>query len=116
MAFIRRHRAGLLVTGTAAAVLVGGGVALAAASSADGTVASRLPGYERLANPTVSTQQAEDAARQAVPGATVEGTDLDHDHGATVWEVDVRNQQGVEYEVRVDAGNGTVLSVEQDDD
>ncbi|MEG8184568.1 PepSY domain-containing protein [Nocardia terpenica] len=76
-----------------------------------------MPGLQALVGaPASSAQQAEDAARQAVPGATVLDTDLGHDRGATVWEVEVRTPQGVEYEVRIEANNGAVMSVEQGDE
>ncbi|GAA5106061.1 PepSY domain-containing protein [Nocardia iowensis] len=118
---IRRHRAALLAVGTAAAaVLAVGGIALATASPGDAghTAASQVLGHDwkLVAGQTISREQAIDAARQAVPGATVEDTDLDDDRGTTVWEVDVRDAQGVESEVHVDANSGKVLSVEPDDD
>jgi uncharacterized membrane protein YkoI len=62
---------------------------------------------EKLA--TVSTEQAGDAARAAVPG-TVAETDLGNENGFVVYSVEINGSDGSVTEVTVDAGDGTVLA------
>ena len=57
---------------------------------------------------TVSQQQAEQAALVTVPG-TVAQTDLDAENGFVVYSVEINGADGTVTEVKVDAGNGTVL-------
>lgn len=67
--------------------------------------------------PHVSRQiQMEDAivtARERVPGQVVEA-ELDRRRGKLVFEIDIITDQGVRYEVVVDADSGMILSVELD--
>lgn len=64
---------------------------------------------------TVSQAAAEAAALQAVPG-TVTASELGNENGSVVWEVDVQKADGSAVEVKVDAGNGTVLAQETGDE
>lgn len=57
----------------------------------------------------ISKSEAEAAAEAAVGGNASE-TELGNENGALVYEVEIGNQ-----EVKVDAGNGKVLSVQKDD-
>lgn len=67
--------------------------------------------------PHVSRQiQMEDAivtARERVPGQVV-NAELERKRGRLVFEIDIITDQGVRYEVVVDAESGNVLSVELD--
>ena len=63
----------------------------------------------------VSKSDAEAAALQAVPG-TVTASELGNENGSLVWEVDVQKADGSAVEVKVDAGDGTVLAQEADDE
>jgi uncharacterized membrane protein YkoI len=54
---------------------------------------------------TVSAADAEAAALAANPGTTVIKTELDNENGALVYSVELSNGS----DVKVDAGNGTVL-------
>lgn len=63
---------------------------------------------------TVAKAQAERAALAEVPG-TVTAVELGNENGNLVWEVDVTAKDGTQHEVKVDAGNGTVLIAEADD-
>lgn len=52
-------------------------------------------------------------ARGQVEGKVVQA-ELEHEGGRQIFEVDIINNQGVKYEVRVDAQTGRVLGVDQD--
>ncbi|MBF6225798.1 PepSY domain-containing protein [Nocardia abscessus] len=114
-------RRGLLAGAAVAAVLVGGPVALYAATT------PQVPGRHAIvaslqdhdwaltAAPTISRQQAIDKALQAVPGSTAVSAELDAEGATTVWEVELRTPDGIEHEVTVDANSGAVLgTVKQD--
>ncbi|WP_031089807.1 PepSY domain-containing protein [Streptomyces sp. NRRL WC-3549] len=108
-----------------AAVLVGGGIATAAAFTGDdggddrGRVsqsADRTTG-SRTAGERVTLDQAVAAALKAVPG-TVTEAELDRDEDAgdrVVWELDVYGTDKAWHDVTVDAGSGKVLSARDDD-
>lgn len=48
------------------------------------------------------------------PGATIEETDLEQENGRFVYELDLRNAQGVQWDLQLDATNGQVLKDQQD--
>lgn len=48
------------------------------------------------------------------PGATIEETDLEQENGRFVYELDLRNAQGVQWDLQLDATNGEVLKDQQD--
>ncbi|MEV4008053.1 PepSY domain-containing protein [Actinomadura sp. NPDC049753] len=107
---------GLLVTVLAAGALAAGG-ATAAIAAADGGEGDS-PSGERSARTAVSLTQAADAALKTVPGKVRE-IELDGEHGAAVWEVDVLTGDGAAREVVVDSGSGKVVAdrpEKQDDD
>ncbi len=61
----------------------------------------------------ITHEQAAEAALAALPGATVQDTDLEEEDGFLVYEVDmILDRQ--EYEAYVDAGSGNVLCLERD--
>jgi uncharacterized membrane protein YkoI len=60
---------------------------------------------------TITPEQAKTAALDANPGATVVKVELDNENGALVYSVELSNG----LEVKVDAGNGAILSTEQED-
>ena len=104
-----------LVIAAAALAAAGGAssVALAAGTGANGSrsAASRLDdGKDLLPQATISEQQAVAAAQSAASGALNE-VDLEHYEGHLVFNVDVGR-----HDVKVDAGNGTVLAAPQDDE
>lgn len=57
----------------------------------------------------------EDAVRTALDevGGTLDGAQLGTEDGATVWEVDVDDPQGISVDVYVDVENGSVLKVDR---
>src|SRR3954467_6593787 len=72
--------------------------------------ASRLDdGKDLLPQAAITEQQAIEAAQSAAPGGLNE-VDLEHAGGRLVFNVDVGSK-----DVKVDASNGHVVSVDQDD-
>lgn len=63
---------------------------------------------------TISSSDAEQAALDANPGATVNSTELGNENGSVVYEVELTDADGADLEVKVDAGNGVVLAQETD--
>jgi uncharacterized membrane protein YkoI len=55
------------------------------------------------------------AALAGHQGATVGETELEEEHGRYVYKVDLRDPQGVRWEVELDAATGAVLQDRQDD-
>ncbi|MEU0871969.1 PepSY domain-containing protein [Nocardia brasiliensis] len=68
------------------------------------------------AQPAVTEQEALDAARNALMGATVQSIEFDTSDGAPKWEIDVKTRDGGGYEVAVDARTGTIVSIDEDND
>jgi len=60
---------------------------------------------------TITPEQAKAAALEANPGATVVKVELDNENGALVYSVELGNG----LDVKVDAGNGAILSTGQED-
>ncbi len=59
----------------------------------------------------ITADEAKNAALAANPGASVTKVELDNENGALVYSVELNNGS----DVKVDAGNGTVLVTEQAD-
>ncbi|WP_280276891.1 PepSY domain-containing protein [Nocardia wallacei] len=117
--FLRRIMHGLrwMLVGAVAVAVIGGGVVLTSFGSGGTAAAAVRPDQAHTqGNPAVTREQATAKAVEAVPGGTVQSAELDTDRNVTVWEVDVRGTDGIDYEVRVDAGSGAVLSHDRDDD
>lgn len=68
-------------------------------------------GYQKLAR--ITADQARSAALASVPG-TVTSVELENEDGNLVYGVTVKAAAG-ERDVKVDAGNGKVLHIEQDE-
>lgn len=86
--------------------------------SADGTEtkddeAAESKALESLA--TITPEQATSAALAAVPG-TAGAVELDNENGYVVYSVEVTADDGSDVEVKVDAGNASVLAQEVDND
>lgn len=62
---------------------------------------------------TVTLTGAIEAALAEVPGE-LEDADLDEDDGTVAWKVSIRESDGAEREVHLDAADGDVLRVEND--
>ncbi|BAL80272.1 PepSY domain-containing protein [Caldisericum exile] len=74
--------------------------------------ASESKAIEGLAK--ISQSDAEKAALAKVPGTVIKTT-LDNENGYLVYAVEVKDAQGKVFDVKVDAGNGTVLATEASD-
>ncbi|WP_339249331.1 PepSY domain-containing protein [Sporosarcina sp. FSL W8-0480] len=66
------------------------------------------PRYRRI-----SMTQATEIALQRVPGEVIKA-ELEYDDGILLYEIEIRNAQGVKYEVKVDAVTGEVIRVKLD--
>lgn len=66
------------------------------------------PRYRRI-----STEQAISIALQQVPGHVVK-TELEYEDGQLIYEIDIRNNQGIKYEVEIDAITGEIVKVKLD--
>ena len=60
-------------------------------------------------------QALNDIALQEHPGATITDTELEDKHGKYVYQVELRDTAGQEWDVDVDATSGVVLQNKQDD-
>ncbi|GAA4746346.1 hypothetical protein GCM10023328_30660 [Modestobacter marinus] len=65
---------------------------------------------------SVDEDAAATAAVEAVDGGEVAWSHLEEENGSVVWEVGVRAADGSFHEVTVDAGDGSVLGTDRDDD
>lgn len=61
------------------------------------------------AMPAVTKEQAEQTAVATVPGGTVVSSELNQRDGKSVWHVHIRNANGWDYDVNVDAASGAVV-------
>ena len=66
------------------------------------------PKYRRL-----SMEQAMEIARARVPGEVVEA-ELEFKDSGLIFEINIRTNEGMKYEVHVDAVSGQILKVKQD--
>ena len=62
----------------------------------------------------ISPDQARDAALAAVPG-TADKVELDNENGNVVYSVQITDASGAKTDVKVDAGNGSVLHQDSGD-
>lgn len=64
---------------------------------------------------TIDEATAAAAALATHPGEITE-TELGNENGSVVWEFDITQEDGTTVDVKVDAGNGSVLAADTDDD
>ncbi|QHF44263.1 peptidase [Pseudomonas sp. S35] len=62
----------------------------------------------------VAFDQLEATALALHPGATLVDTDLDEEYGKYVYEVELEDRDGIEWDVELDALTGQVLKNHQD--
>ena len=100
----KRHFAALMA---AAGLAIAGGMAWA--QPAPGSAAVQpVPAVQPQGR--ISLQQAIAAAEKHHPGGTATKAELDTEWGQAVYEVEVRMPNRQEYDVKIDASNGKVLS------
>ena len=54
------------------------------------------------------------AALAQHPGGKIEETELEEEYGRYVYQLEVRDAQGVQWDLELDAGNGQLLKNQQD--
>src|SRR6267378_8588825 len=60
----------------------------------------------------ISEADARNAALAKFPGATIQKAALEDENGSVVWAVELTDANKAAQEVKVDAGNATILAVE----
>jgi uncharacterized membrane protein YkoI len=95
-------------------------VAAAALSVAAGIAQARDLGPDealqlRDAGTIQSFDKLNAAALAQHPGGKIEETELEEEYGRYVYQLEVRDAQGVQWDLELDAGNGQILKNQQDD-
>jgi len=94
-------------------------LALAALTLSFGAQARDLGPDEALrlrdAGTIQSFEQLNAAAIALHPGATVHESELEEEYGRYIYQVELRDPQGVRWDVELDATNAKVLKDHQDD-
>ena len=49
------------------------------------------------------------------PGGKIEETELEEEYGRYIYQLEVRDAQGVQWDIELDASNGQILKNQQDD-
>ncbi|MEH6387611.1 MULTISPECIES: PepSY domain-containing protein [Pseudomonas] len=62
-----------------------------------------------------SFEKLNEAALAKHPGAQIEDTELDEENGRYFYEVELRDEKGVQWDLELDAKTGEVLKDHQDD-
>ncbi|WP_150304655.1 PepSY domain-containing protein [Pseudomonas saliphila] len=62
-----------------------------------------------------SFEKLNEAALAKHPGAQIEDTELDEENGQYFYDVELRDEQGVQWDLELDAKTGEVLKDHQDD-
>jgi uncharacterized membrane protein YkoI len=107
------HAKAVIVAGITAAVLGGGGLALAQAD--DGATAGTTQAADARATASISRAEAERIALATAGGGLVREAELESDEGTLVWKVEVI-ARGVEHDVYVDTRTGNVVRHRVGDD
>ena len=69
----------------------------------------------RDAGTIMSFDKLNEAAIAKHPGSSVEETELEEEYGRYVYQVELRDVQGVQWDLELDATNAQVLKDHQDD-
>lgn len=94
---------------------LGGSVTVDESTLPEGDEAAEEQALADLPGVTVTAEQAETAAVDAVGGGSVTDSELGDENGFAVWEVEVTAADGTMKEVKVDAGDGSVLATEDEE-
>ena len=94
---------------TAATLALGANLALAKDIGPDEALKLRDAGTIQ------SFEKLNEAALAKHPGATVEETELEEEYGRYVYQLELRDDKGVQWDVELDAKTGEVLKDQQDD-
>jgi uncharacterized membrane protein YkoI len=69
----------------------------------------------RDAGTIMSFEKLNAAALAQYPGGKTEDTELEEEYGRYIYQVEVRDTQGVQWDVELDATNGQILKNQRDD-
>jgi uncharacterized membrane protein YkoI len=109
---VKKTRTLVLAGVTAALLLAGAGVALASGGADDRLVPAAQAAPVSAAAPLIDRAQAERIALDHVGGGRItDGSELEWEHGALVWEVEVNDDRDLD----VDATTGQVTRDRHDD-
>lgn len=92
------------------ATLMALGISLVHARDLDTDEARKL----QDAGTILSFEKLNAAALAEHPGATLTDTELDEEYGKYIYQVDLRDTKGIEWDLELDATNGKVLKNHQD--
>lgn len=95
-------------------------IAAAALSVAAGIAQARDLGPDealklRDAGTVQSFEKLNAAALAQHPGGKIEETELEEEYGRYIYQLEVRDAQGVQWDIELDASNGQILKNQQDD-
>lgn len=62
-----------------------------------------------------SFEELNGAAQAKHPGATITETELENEYGRYIYKVELRDSQGMKWDVDLDATSGDILSDKRDD-
>lgn len=99
----------LLVLVAAAALSVAAGIAQARDLGPDEALKLRDAGTVQ------SFEKLNAAALAQHPGGKIEETELEEEYGRYIYQLEVRDAQGVQWDIELDANNGQTLKNQQDD-
>lgn len=69
----------------------------------------------RDAGTVQSFEKLNAAALAQHPGGKIEETELEEEYGRYIYQLEVRDAQGVQWDIELDASNGQILKNQQDD-
>jgi len=99
----------LIALFAAAALSVAAGIAQARDLGPDEALKLRDAGTVQ------SFEKLNAAALAQHPGGTIEETELEEEYGRYIYQLEVRDAQGVQWDIELDASNGQILKNQQDD-
>lgn len=99
----------LIALYAAAALSVAAGIAQARDLGPDEALKLRDAGTVQ------SFEKLNAAALAQHPGGKIEETELEEEYGRYIYQLEVRDAQGVQWDIELDASNGQILKNQQDD-
>ncbi|MCF6782744.1 PepSY domain-containing protein [Stutzerimonas stutzeri] len=99
----------LTVLFTAAILALGANLAMARDLGPDEALKLRDAGTIQ------SFEKLNEAALAKHPGATIEETELEEEYGRYIYQLELRDNKGVQWDLELDAKTGEILKNHQDD-
>ena len=99
----------LTILFTAAALALGANLATARDLGPDEALKLRDAGTIQ------SFEKLNEAALAKHPGATIEETELEEEYGRYIYQLELRDDKGVQWDLELDAKTGEILKDQQDD-